>query len=187
MSETKAICQTTQEKMEKSIDAFKLGLSKIRTGRAHPGLLDHVMVDYYGTPSPISQIANVSVLDNHALSVSPWERSMVNAIEKAIRESDLGLNPSNMGDIIRVPLPPPTEERRKELVKVIKGDTEQAKVSVRNLRRDAMEGFKKLLKDKLISEDDERRAQDDIQKTTDKYIALVEKIFTEKEKEILTI
>jgi len=185
--ESKAVIQANREKMEKSIEAFKVVLSKVRTGRAHPGLLDHVLVDYYGSPTPIGQIANVTVLDNRALSVSPWERNMLTAIEKAIRESDLGLNPANMGELIRVPLPALTEERRKELIKVIKSEVEQAKVTIRNLRRDGNESFKKLLKDKLISEDEDRRAQDEMQKITDKFIADIDKIFTEKEKEILTV
>lgn len=184
---SKEVIQASRDKMEKSIEAFKVSLSKIRTGRAQPGLLDHVLVDYYGSPTPIGQIANVTVLDNRALSVSPWERTMLNAIEKAIRESDLGLNPSNMGELIRVPLPSLTEERRKELIKVVKNEVEQAKVVVRNLRRDANESFKKLIKDKEISEDEDRRAQDETQKMTDKFIAEIDKIFTEKEKEILTV
>ncbi len=187
MSDTKIIIQQMQEKVQASLDSFKQDLSKIRTGRASPALLDHVHIDYYGTATQLSQVANITVLDSKTLSVTPWERSMVGAIEKAIRESDLGLNPSGMGELVRVPLPPLNEERRKELVKVVKNEAEKAKVVMRNVRRDANERSKKLLKDKSISEDDERRAQDEVQKMTDKAIVDIDKILQEKEKEILTI
>src|SRR5207253_654818 len=163
--------KSVEQKMQKTIEAFKADLAKIRTGRAHTGLLDHVQVDYYGSPVPISQVANVGLADSRTISVQPWEKKMVSAIEKAIRDADLGLNPSTMGETIRVPMPMLTEERRKELAKVVKGEAEGAKIAVRNLRRDANEQFKKLVKDKAISEDDERRGQDDVQKLTDKFVA----------------
>ncbi|MNY32154.1 Ribosome-recycling factor [compost metagenome] len=173
--------------MQKSIEAFRADLAKIRTGRAHTGLLDHVQVDYYGSMVPISQVANVGLADARTISVQPWEKKMVSAVEKAIRDADLGLNPATMGETIRVPMPALTEERRKELTKVVKGEAEGAKVAVRNLRRDAMEQFKKLVKDKTISEDDERRGQDEVQKLTDKFVAEIDKLVAEKEKEIMTV
>ncbi len=179
--------KTTEQKMQKSIETLKADLAKVRTGRAHTGILDHVMVDYYGTPTQISQVANVTLLDARTIGVQPWEKKMIAVIEKAIRESDLGLNPATQGDVIRVPTPPLTEERRKEMVKLVKGEGEDAKVAVRNIRRDANEGLKKLLKDKAVSEDDERRAQDDVQKLTDKFVAEIDKLMVEKEKEILTV
>lgn len=179
--------KSAEQKMQKSIDAFKTDLAKIRTGRAHTGLLDHVQVDYYGSPVPISQVANVGLGDARTITVQPWEKKMVQAVEKAIRDADLGLNPATMGDVIRVPMPPLTEERRKELIKVVKSEAEGAKVAVRNLRRDANEQFKKLVKDKTISEDDERRGTDDVQKLTDKYVGEIDKLVAEKEKEILTV
>ncbi|RZI42302.1 ribosome recycling factor [Herbaspirillum sp. HC18] len=179
--------KTAEQKMHKSIETLKADLAKVRTGRAHVGILDHVMVDYYGSPTQISQVANVTLIDARTIGVQPWEKKMVSVIEKAIRESDLGLNPSTQGDMIRVPTPPLTEERRKEIVKVVKGEGEDAKVAVRNIRRDANEALKKLLKDKACSEDDERRAQDDVQKLTDKFVAEVDKLITEKEKELLTV
>ena len=179
--------KSAEQKMQKSIDAFKTDLAKIRTGRAHTGLLDHVQVDYYGSPVPISRVANVGLGDARTITVQPWEKKMVQAVEKAIRDADLGLNPATMGDVIRVPMPPLTEERRKELIKVVKGEAEGAKVAVRNLRRDANEQFKKLVKDKTISEDDERRGTDDVQKLTDKYVGEIDKLVAEKEKEILTV
>jgi len=187
MSEVKSIIQNLQEKMDKTIDNFKQDLAKIRTGRAQASLLDHVQVEVYGMSNPISHVANVTVLDSRTLSISPWDKSTSNAIEKAIRESDLGLNPVSLGDIIKVPLPAVNEERRKELIKVIKNEGESARVSIRNIRRDANEGLKKLIKDKLISEDDERRAQDEVQKITDKFIVNIEKLLADKEKELLTI
>jgi ribosome recycling factor len=179
--------KNTEQKMQKSIDALKLNLAKIRTGRAHPGLLDHIMVDYYGAPTPINGVANVTLLDARTIGVQPWEKKMVAVIEKAIRESDLGLNPATQGDLIRVPTPALTEERRRELTKVVKGEGEDSKVAVRNLRRDANEQLKKMLKDKLITEDDDRRTQDDVQKLTDRYVADIDKLLAEKEKEIMTV
>jgi ribosome recycling factor len=179
--------QSTDQKMTKSIESLRVTLSRIRTGRAHAGLLDHIQVDYYGSPVPISQVANVTLMDARTIGVSPWEKKMANVIEKAIRESDLGLNPVSMGDLLRVPLPPLSEERRRELAKVVKTEGEHAKVAVRNLRRDANEQFKKLLKDKSLSEDEERRAQDDIQKLTDRNVAEIDRILAEKEKELLTV
>jgi ribosome recycling factor len=173
--------------MQKSIEALKTDLAKIRTGRAHTGLLDHVQVDYYGSMVPISQVANVTLVDARTIGVQPWEKKMVQAVEKAIREADLGLNPATMGDIIRVPTPALTEERRKELTKVVKGEGEDAKVAVRNLRRDANEQLKKLVKDKAISEDDERRGGDEVQKLTDKFVAEIDKLVAEKDKEIMTV
>jgi len=178
---------STDQKMTKSIESLRVTLSRIRTGRAHAGLLDHIQVDYYGSPVPISQVANVTLMDARTIGVSPWEKKMANVIEKAIRESDLGLNPVSMGDLLRVPLPPLSEERRRELAKVVKAEGEHAKVAVRNLRRDANEQFKKLLKDKSLSEDEERRAQEDIQKLTDRNVAEIDRILVEKEKELLTV
>ncbi|WP_298291060.1 ribosome recycling factor [Thiomonas sp.] len=181
------IKKTTEDKMHKSIEALKSDLAKVRTGRAHTGLLDHVMVDYYGTMMPINQVANLNLLDSRTISVQPWEKKMVQAVEKAIRESDLGLNPQTQGDIIRVPMPPLTEERRRELVKVIKQEGETARVAVRNLRRDANQSFKDLLKAKEISEDEDRRAQDEVQKLTDRYIAEIDKLLAQKETEIMAV
>ena len=177
----------TEQKMQKSIDALKADLAKVRTGRAHTGILDHVQVDYYGNPTNITQVANVTLIDARTIGVQPWEKKMISAIEKAIRDADLGLNPSTQGDMIRVPTPALTEERRKEMVKLAKGEAEDAKIAIRNIRRDANEAFKKLLKDKECSEDDERRAQEDIQKMTDKAVLDVDKLVIEKEKEILTV
>jgi ribosome recycling factor len=179
--------QSTDQKMSKSIESLRVTLSRIRTGRAHAGLLDHIQVDYYGSPVPISQVANVTLMDARTIGVSPWEKKMAIVIEKAIRESDLGLNPVSMGDLLRVPLPPLSEERRRELAKVVRTEGEHTKVAVRNLRRDANEQFKKLLKDKELSEDEERRAQDDIQKLTDRNVAEIDRILAEKEKELLTV
>ncbi|MDR6467085.1 ribosome recycling factor [Paraburkholderia graminis] len=173
--------------MQRSIDAFKNDLSKIRTGRAHTGLLDHIQCDYYGSPVPISQVANLTLIDARTIGVQPWEKKMVPVVEKAIRESDLGLNPATQGDVIRVPMPALTEERRRELTKVVKSEAETAKVAVRNLRRDANEQLKKLVKDKEISEDDERRAGDDVQKLTDKFVAEIDKLVVTKEAEIMTV
>ncbi|KMW48455.1 ribosome recycling factor [Ralstonia insidiosa] len=179
--------KNAEQKMQKSIEALKTDLAKIRTGRAHTGLLDHVQVDYYGSMVPISQVANVTLVDARTIGVQPWEKKMVQVVEKAIREADLGLNPATMGDIIRVPTPALTEERRKELTKVVKGEGEDAKVAVRNLRRDANEQLKKLVKDKAISEDDERRGGDEVQKLTDKFVAEIDKLVAEKDKEIMTV
>ncbi|PQV53551.1 ribosome recycling factor [Paraburkholderia sp. BL21I4N1] len=176
-----------EQKMQRSIDAFKNDLSKIRTGRAHTGLLDHIQCDYYGSPVPISQVANLTLIDARTIGVQPWEKKMVQVVEKAIRESDLGLNPATQGDVIRVPMPALTEERRRELTKVVKSEAETAKVAVRNLRRDANEQLKKLVKDKEISEDDERRAGDDVQKLTDKFVTEIDKIVVTKEAEIMTV
>ena len=181
------IKKSAEQKMLKSIDAFKNDLGKIRTGRVHIGLLDHVQVDYYGSMMPINQTANVTLLDARTIGVQPWEKKMVGVVEKAIRESDLGLNPSTQGDMIRVPMPALTEQRRKELVKVVKGEGETARVAIRSLRRDANEHLKKLLKDKAVSEDEERRAQDEVQKLTDKSIAEVDKLLMAKEAEILAV
>ena len=181
------IKKSAEQKMLKSIEAFKNDLGKIRTGRVHIGLLDHVQVDYYGSMMPVNQSANVTLLDARTIGVQPWEKKMVTVIEKAIRESDLGLNPSTQGDMIRVPMPALTEQRRKELVKVVKGEGETARVAIRSLRRDANEHLKKLLKDKEVSEDEERRAQDEVQKLTDKSIAEVEKLLAVKEAEILAV
>jgi ribosome recycling factor len=179
--------KNAEQKMHKSIETLKADLAKVRTGRAHTGILDHIHVDYYGTPTQITQVANVTLIDARTIGVQPWEKKMVAVVEKAIRESDLGLNPSTQGDMIRVPTPPLTEERRKEIVKVVKGEGEDSKVAIRNIRRDANEALKKLLKDKACSEDEERRAQDDVQKLTDKFVAEVDKLISEKEKELLTV
>jgi len=176
-----------EQKMQRSIEAFKNDLAKIRTGRAHTGLLDHVRVDYYGSMVPISQVANLTLVDARTIGVQPWEKNMVAKVEKAIREADLGLNPATSGDLIRVPMPALTEERRRELTKVVKGEGETAKVAIRNLRRDANEQLKKLVKDKEISEDDERRAGDDVQKLTDKHVAEIDKLVQSKEAEIMTV
>ncbi len=184
---TADIKKNAETKMAKSIEAFKSELQKIRTGRAHPGILDQVQVDYYGSPVPISQVANVSLLDARTLSVQPWEKGMGAKIEKAIRESDLGLNPASQGDLIRVPMPPLSEERRRDLIKVVKNTAEDAKVAVRNLRRDANEQAKKLAKDKQITEDDERRSQDEVQKLTDRVIADIDKLVSAKEAEIMAV
>lgn len=179
--------KNTELKMRKSLDALKNDLGKVRTGRAHTGLLDHVTVDYYGTQTPLSGVSNVSLLDARTIGITPWEKKLIGAIEKAIREADLGLNPATMGDVIRVPMPALTEERRKELVKVVRGEAENARVAIRNLRRDANHGLKEALKKKDISEDDERRAQDDIQKLTDRFVADIDKMLQHKEAELLAV
>jgi ribosome recycling factor len=181
------IKKTAETKMGKSIEAFKSELQKVRTGRAHPGLLDQVHVDYYGALVPISQVANVTLLDARTISVQPWEKGMSAKIERAIRESDLGLNPAAQGDLLRVPMPALTEERRKDLTKVVRHAGEDTKVAVRNLRRDANEHLKKLLKDKLATEDEERRAQDEVQKLTDRVIAEIDRLIHAKEAEILAV
>jgi ribosome recycling factor len=181
------IKKNAEQKMARSIESFKSELAKIRTGRAHPGILDQVHVDYYGSMVPISQVANVTLIDARTISVQPWEKGMGAKIEKAIRESDLGLNPSSQGDLIRVPMPALTEERRKELTKVVRGAGEDAKVAVRNLRRDANEHAKRLLKDKEITEDEDRRSQDDIQKLTDRTIVEVDRLVAAKEAEVLAV
>jgi len=187
MSSIPEIKQTVQGKMDQSIAAFKNTLTKIRTGRANPGILDTVQVDYYGSMMPIGQVANVSLLDARTISVQPWEKGMGAKIEKAIRESDLGLNPASMGDLIRVPMPPMSEERRKEMTKLVRGEGENAKIATRNLRRDANEAVKKLVKDKLASEDDQKRAEAEIQKTTDRHIAEIDKLVAAKEAEIMAV
>ncbi len=181
------IKKTADTKMAKSIDALKSDMQKIRTGRAHPGILDQVSVDYYGSMVPISQVANVSLLDARTISVQPWEKGLGAKIEKAIRESDLGLNPASQGDLIRVPMPALTEERRRDLTKVVRHAGEDTKVAVRNLRRDANEQLKKLLKDKAVTEDEERRAQDDVQKLTDRTVAEIDKLVHSKEAEIMAV
>jgi ribosome recycling factor len=181
------IKQTAEQKMGRSIESFKSELQKIRTGRAHPGILDQVQVDYYGSMVPISQVANVSLLDARTISVQPWEKGMGAKIEKAIRESDLGLNPATQGDLLRVPMPALTEERRKDLTKIVRNAGEDARIAVRSIRRDANEHAKKLLKDKEISEDEERRSLDDLQKLTDRTIAEIDRLVTGKEAEIMAV
>ncbi len=181
------IKKTAEDKMKKSVEALKTEFTKVRTGRAHAGILDHVKVDYYGSLMTINQVANITVLDAHALGVQAWEKGMSAKIEKAIRDSDLGLNPASMGDLVRVPIPPMTEERRKDMVKIVRGESEAAKVAVRNIRRDAVAHLKDLLKDKAIGEDDERRALEDIQKLTDKFIAEMDKVLAEKEKDLMAV
>ena len=181
------IKKNTESKMEQSIQAFKNNLSKIRTGRANPALLDAVQVEYYGSMVPLSQVANVALLDSRTISVQPWEKGMGAKIEKAIRESDLGLNPASMGDLIRVPMPPMSEERRREMTKLVKSEGEHAKVAVRNLRRDANEAVKKLVKDKEATEDDQKRTEADIQKMTDKRIAEIDQLIAAKEQDIMAV
>ncbi len=187
MSTIVEIKKSLEGKMDQSIESFKNNLTRIRTGRANPALLDSVQVDYYGSQVPISQVANVALLDARTISVTPWEKGMGAKIEKAIRESDLGLNPASMGDLIRVPMPAMSEERRKEMTKLVRNEGENAKVAVRNLRRDGNEQVKKLVKDKLASEDDQKRAEADIQKVTDKHIASIDALVSAKEQEILAV
>lgn len=179
--------KTAEQKMIKSLESLKADLGKVRTGRAHTGILDHVMVDYYGSPTAISQVANITLMDARTIAVQPWEGKMVGAVEKAIRDADLGLNPSSQGNLIRVPMPALTEERRRDLIKLVKTEGESAKVAMRNVRRDANTQLKDLLKDKAISEDDERRAQEDIQKLTDKYIAEIDKALVAKEADLMAV
>jgi ribosome recycling factor len=179
--------KTTETKMLKSIEALKLDLAKIRTGRAHTGLLDHIQVDYYGSLVPVNQVANLTLVDARTIGVQPWEKGMAQKIEKAIRDSDLGLNPASQGDLIRVPMPALTEERRKELIKVVKHEGENAKVAIRNLRRDANAHLKDALKKGEVPEDAERKAQDEIQKLTDKYVAEVDKLLAQKEGELMQV
>lgn len=179
--------KSTEQRMDKSVQAFKADLGKVRTGRAHTGLLDHVRVDYYGTPTPINQVAKIILVDSRTIGVTPFEKKLIPTIEKGIRESDLGLNPVTSGDTIRLPMPALTEERRKELVKVVKHEAENARVAVRNLRRDAIQHLKDALKKHEVSENDERRAQDEVQKMTDKHIAEIEKMLQEKEKELMAV
>ena len=181
------IQKTVQTKMEQSITAFKTNLTKIRTGRANPALLDTIHVDYYGSMVPLSQVANVALLDSRTISVQPWEKSMSAKIEKAIRESDLGLNPASLGELIRVPMPPMSEERRREMTKLVKTEGENAKIAIRNLRRDANESVKKLVKDKEASEDDQKRAEADVQKLTDKRIVEIDQLVQSKEQDIMAV
>jgi ribosome recycling factor len=179
--------KTAEQKMKKSVEALRNDLAKVRTGRAHTGLLDHVSVDHYGTPTPIPQVANVTLLDARTIGVSPWDKKLAPAIEKAIRDSDLGLNPATMGETIRVPMPPLTEERRKDLIKVVHREAEAARVAVRNVRRDAIHQLKDMLKQKKVAEDEERRAQDDVQKLTDRHIAEIDKLLQAKEADLMAI
>jgi ribosome recycling factor len=179
--------KTSEQKMQKSLEALKADLGKVRTGRAHTGILDHVQVDYYGSMVPITQVANITLIDARTIGVQPWEKPMVAKVEKAIRDSDLGLNPSSQGEQIRVPMPALTEERRRDLIKVIKHEGENAKVAIRNLRRDAITHLKEALKKKEISEDDERRALDDMQRLTDRYVAEVDRALADKEKDLMAI
>jgi len=179
--------KSAEQKMQKSVEALKNDLGKVRTGRAHAGLIDHVMVDYYGTPTAINQVAGVNLIDARTIGVSPYEKKMVQAIEKAIRDADLGLNPSSQGDLIRVPMPSLTEERRRDLTKVVRAEAESARVAVRNIRRDAIAHLKDLLKSKSISEDEDHRAQDDIQKLTDKHVSEIDKLLTVKEAELMAV
>jgi ribosome recycling factor len=181
------IKKNAEQKMKKTIEALKTDLGKVRTGRAHTGLLDHVMVDYYGNPTPLPQVANVTLLDGRTIGVSPYEKKMAQAIEKAIRDGDLGLNPMTQGDIVRVPMPALTEERRRDLIKVVKHEGENARVAVRNIRRDANTHLKDLLKKKEVAEDDERRAQDEVQKLTDRSIAEIDKLLEVKETDLMAI
>ncbi len=179
--------KNSEQRMQKTLETLKNDLSKIRTGRAHIGLLDHVQVDYYGSMVPVNQVANVTLGDARTINVQPYEKSMIAAVEKAIRDGDLGLNPATNGDVIRVPMPMLTEERRRDLTKVVRGEGENAKVAVRNIRRDSNDALKKLLKDKEISEDDERRSQDEIQKLTDKYVAEIDKMLQVKEADLMAV
>jgi ribosome recycling factor len=181
------IKKSAEEKMKKTLETLKNDLGKIRTGRAHTGLLDHVMVDYYGTLTPINGVANVTLLDARTLAVTPWEKKMVSAIDKAIRDSDLGLNPATMGETVRVPMPALTEERRKDLIKVVHKEGEGARVAVRNIRRDANNHLKDLLKQKKVAEDEERRAQEDVQKLTDRHIAEIDKLLAAKEADLIAV
>jgi len=179
--------KTVEQKMDKSVEAFKGDLAKVRTGRAHTGLLDHIKVDYYGTPTPLNQVAKVVLIDARNIGVTPFEKKMAQAIEKAIRDSDLGLNPAAQGETVRVPMPALTEERRKELIKVVRHDAENSRVAVRNLRRDAIHQLKEALKNHEVSENDERRALDEMQKLTDKHIAGIDKLLQDKEKELMAV
>ncbi|MDR0841788.1 MAG: ribosome recycling factor [Acidobacteriota bacterium] len=179
--------KTIESKMQKSVEALKTDLAKIRTGRAHTGLLDHIQVEYYGSLVPINQVANITLLDARTIGVQTWEKPMLAKVEKAIRDSDIGVNPANMGEIIRVPMPILTEERRRDLTKIVRHEGEAAKVAIRNLRRDANQQLKDAVKDKSISEDDERRTEDDVQKLTDRYVAEVDKLLAQKEQELMQI
>ena len=179
--------KSTEQKMGKSIEAFKADLAKVRTGRAHTGLLDHITVDYYGTPTPINQVAKVTLVDSRTIGVTPFEKKILQAVEKAIRESDLGLNPAASGETLRVPMPLLTEERRKELIKVVRHEAENARVAVRNLRRDAIHGLKEALKKKEVSENEERRAQDEVQKLTDRSVSEIDRLLEQKESELMAV
>jgi ribosome recycling factor len=179
--------KSAEQKMQKTVETLKHDYQKVRTGRAHTGLLDHIQVDYYGSMMPINQVANVTLADARTIAVQPWEKKMVQVVEKAIRDSDLGLNPATSGDVIRVPMPALTEERRKELIKVVRHEAENARIAVRNIRRDANEHLKKMLKDHAVSEDDERHAQTDVQKLTDRYIAEIDKVLQGKEADLLAV
>ena len=179
--------KSAEQKMGKSVEALKADLGKVRTGRAHTGLLDHIQVDYYGSMMPLAQVANVTLADARTIGVQPWEKKMISVVEKAIRDSDLGLNPATSGDVIRIPMPALTEERRRELTKVVHKEAENARIAVRNIRRDANEHLKKLLKDKACSEDDERHAQQDVQKLTDRFIAEIEKLLQAKEVDLMAV
>lgn len=181
------IKKTVEQKMNKSLETLRVDFSKVRTGRAHPGILDHVMVPYYGNPTLLTQVANVNLIDNRTIGVQPWEKNMISPIEKAIRDADLGLNPSTNGDVIRVPMPMLTEERRRDLIKVVRVDAESAKVAVRNIRREANEQLKKLLKEKAIGEDDERRAQEEVQKATDRFVVEIDKALQAKEADLMAV
>jgi ribosome recycling factor len=181
------IKKNVEQKMSKSLEALKADLGKIRTGRAHTGILDHVMVDYYGSPTQVNQVANITLVDARTIGVQPYEKNMIGPVEKAIRDSDLGLNPSTNGDLIRVPMPMLTEERRRDLIKVVKSEGEDAKIAVRNIRRDANEQLKKLLKDKEVGEDEERRAQDDVQKLTDRFVNEIDKALQSKETDLMAV
>jgi len=179
--------KSAEQRMQKSIEALKADLGKVRTGRAHTGLLDHIMVDYYGTPTPIPQLGSVTLLDARTLAVTPWEKKLLSGVEKAIRDSDLGLNPASDGERVRVPMPPLTEERRRDLIKVVRHEAENARVAVRNIRRDANHHLKEMLKKKEVPEDQERKAQDDVQKLTDRYIGEIDKILQQKEADLLAV
>ncbi|HEY5994155.1 MAG TPA: ribosome recycling factor [Gallionellaceae bacterium] len=181
------IKKNTEQKMTRSLETLKADFGKVRTGRAHTGILEHVSVDYYGNPTPISQVANLTLIDARTIGVQPYEKNLVAAVEKAIRDADLGLNPATNGNIIRVPMPALTEERRRDLIKVVRGEAENARVAVRNVRRDANEQLKKLIKDKAVSEDEERRAQDDVQKLTDRFIAEIDKALQAKEADLMAV
>lgn len=181
------IKKSAEQRMQKSLEALKADLGKVRTGRAHAGLLDHIMVDYYGSPVPVNQVANINLIDARTIGVTPWEKKMLSPVEKAIRDCDLGLNPVTVGDIVRVPMPMLTEERRRDLTKVVKHEAENARVAMRNIRREANTQLKDLLKEKTIAEDEERRGQDDIQKLTDRFIADIEKILQVKEAELMAV
>jgi len=181
------IKKTTEQKMQKSLEALRADLGKVRTGRAHTGLLDHVMVDYYGSPTQITQVANVTLVDSRTIGVQPWEKNMVGPVERAIRDSDLGLNPATNGDLIRVPMPMLTEERRRDLIKVVKSEGEDAKIAVRNIRRDANNTLKEALKKKEIAEDEERRMQDEVQKLTDRFVAEIDKMLAAKEADLMAV